>query len=584
MIRRLRDTSQSLTFRIAALLALALLPIGLISVATTYQLLNEAQKRSENNLLALTAEAAAPEEAYVRTGMGAATLLVSMIPELRRNGWNCAGPLQRFLRNSQAFSFAGYVDADGTIVCASDGEGTDVSQRVPFIEMANEPRTRVSVSPYAVVSQTSVVLISVPVMTDGRFDGYVTVSLPHGRLFRPLEEISAERPLDLITYNADAEILTASGGLEMAEMQLPANRALKNLVLNREAAFVDTTRDGDRRVFAVVPIVPGQVFAMGSWPDRRTGFIAGFGITTSMVFPVAMWVVCLGVAFFAVQRMVIRPTRNLRARMLQFMRSRRLTEPRHDAATPRELREMEETWMRLAENVLHDEAELYDTIHQRTVLLKEVHHRVKNNLQLIVSILNMKVRKARSGEVRLALSDIRERVMGIARVHQNLYETSTTERVHAGELLRTIAGQIVRSGIDDIGSIRFDERYEDVVVYPDQAVPLSLAVTELLTNALKNLGKPADGGKPVLAITLVHDGQGGATLEVRNSRRPDGTPDPDSETTSTGLGVALVNAFTHQIEGTCSTDVTEEHFSVTLRFPIAEFDDTSTPAEIALAE
>ena len=58
MITRIREASQSLTFRIAALLALALLPIGLISVATTFQLLSQADRKAETNLMALTAEAA----------------------------------------------------------------------------------------------------------------------------------------------------------------------------------------------------------------------------------------------------------------------------------------------------------------------------------------------------------------------------------------------------------------------------------------------------------------------------------------------------------------------------------------------
>ncbi|MAQ83327.1 MAG: hypothetical protein CMH12_08850 [Maritimibacter sp.] len=578
MITRIREASQSLTFRIAALLALALLPIGLISVATTFQLLSQADRKAETNLMALTAEAAAPEAAFIRTGIGAANMLASMIPQLRDGGWNCGEQLNNFIEQSDGFSFAGYIALDGTIACASGGQGENTSSRKIYRDMTDDPRTRITVVRDAMVSRTSVVMIAVPVIEDGLYNGYVIVSLPHGKLFRPLDQLSADRPLDLITYNNDAEVLTSSRGLDDVEPHLPEHYDLADLRYAKEGAFIDQTRDGLLRVFAVIPVVPGQVYALGSWEHSRNDFIEGLSVTSSMLFPVAMWLVCLGVAFFAVQRMVIRPTRNLRARMLQFMRSRRITEPRHESATPRELREMEETWMRLAKNVLHDEAELYDTIHQRTVLLKEVHHRVKNNLQLIVSILNMKVRKARDPEVRSALTDIRQRVMGIARVHQELYETSTAERVHAGELLKAIVGHTISSVIDDESSIDFEEGYDDIVVYPDQAVPLSLAVTELLTNALKHLGAPSEGEKPVLTIHLRREGTDDAEVMICNSLSAH-TPDGDAPQGS-GLGMALVTAFAHQLEGNATNESTPEQFCSVLRFPVADFDDTDVPSEL----
>ena len=129
MITRIREASQSLTFRIAALLALALLPIGLISVATTFQLLSQADRKAETNLMALTAEAAAPEAAFIRTGIGAANMLASMIPQLRDGGWNCGEQLNNFIEQSDGFSFAGYIALDGTIACASGGQGENTSSR-----------------------------------------------------------------------------------------------------------------------------------------------------------------------------------------------------------------------------------------------------------------------------------------------------------------------------------------------------------------------------------------------------------------------------------------------------------------------
>ncbi|KAG1715362.1 putative sensor histidine kinase pdtaS [Nymphon striatum] len=138
---------------------------------------------------------------------------------------------------------------------------------------------------------------------------------------------------------------------------------------------------------------------------------------------------------------------------------------------------MNATWQLLAESVLRDEADLHNAIHEKTVLLKEVHHRVKNNLQLIASILNMKMRKSKTPDIKAALNDIQQRVMSIARVHQKLYETSTEERVRADELLNSIVSQILDAAMLDKGEIQITQTYDPMVVYPDQAVPLTLAVS-----------------------------------------------------------------------------------------------------------
>ena len=572
MITRLKTASQSLTFRIAALLAITLLPIGLISLIQTHQLLDAADRRAENSLVALTADAAAGEEAYIRTAFGAAQAIAGSIPTYRESGWDCQEPLSNFLRLSNAFSFAGYVSAEGVVTCASGGQGMDVSTLKLVGEMRDDPQERVSVVMEAPISMTSVIVVAVPVFVNGIYDGYVGVSLPHRSMFNALQEEDPERPVELLTFNAAGEVLTSDAGWDNVEGFLPAGRDLVDLTNQGEQSFIGRNNNGDVRVFAVVPIVDGTVYALGSWDHaRRAAIVEGLNITGSILFPIAMWLACVGVAFFAVQRMVIRPTRNLRARMLYFMRSRKISPPKYESATPLELREMEDTWARLAENVLHDEAELHDMIHEKTVLLREVHHRVKNNLQLIASILNMKMRKSKSTEVRQALSNVQLRVMNIARVHQKLYETSTEERVRADELLKTIVGQTIGSFMQDVEGVSVEQTYDPIVVYPDQAVPLTLATSELVTNAMKYVGRPQQG-KPWLLVKLEKVDDLNGCITISNSTGD--VVSPDAALATTNLGHQLINAFVMQMNGSIEENKDDDQFSVTIRFPIAEFDET----------
>ncbi|WP_235924159.1 sensor histidine kinase [Pseudoroseicyclus tamaricis] len=573
MLARLRERSHSLTFRIGALMALALLPIGLISVNQTYLLLKETDKNSSANLMARTAEAAGREAKHIQAAFGAARMLASAAPLLRNEGAGCEASLARFLEREQPYAFVGYVSANGIVQCASDGVGMDVSSRPSVLDMVNNPRERAMVIPDAAISRRAVVAVGVPVITDGVYNGFVTVSMEHGALAQTMAPIptgQGGRAINLITFNSSGELLTAAEEGTYLEEQLPSNADLANLARIGRTAFIGENALGERRFFAVVPIEAGVVYALGSWDYRADSLVAdGLHAAYSLLFPAAMWLAGLAVAFFSVQAMVIKPTRNLRARMLMFMRSRSII-PRKDSPwEPQELIDMDETWQMLAESVLRDEAELHNSLHQKTVLLKEVHHRVKNNLQLIASIINMKMRKMNDPAERRVLQELQHRVASIARVHQKLYETSAEERVRADELFTAIVEQTAATGIQEGTRVDVTQSYDEVILYPDQAVPMGLAMSELVMNAFKHIGAP-EGETPSVTIKLYLEGSSSAVLDIANSVGPDA-----ADRRSDGLGEKLVRAFTQQVGGTVNEMNDGRQHRTVISFPIAAFQDAA---------
>ncbi len=565
MINRLRLVSRGLAFRIAALLALALLPIGIIALAQTLQLIEESNRRAEASLLAMTSKAAGGEEGLIRIGFGAAQALASFMPAIRDDPELCESTLNRFLKDSDAFSFAGYVNADGILACASAGGGLDLSGSERYQKMRDKPRPRTMMVRESEFSETSVIGIFLPVMNGSVYDGHISVSLPHRRLQRAFAELPGDRPVDLITFNEEGEVLTSQGGLDDVELRLPQGRPLAGFVGLPQTAFTGRTVDGQKRVFAVVPVVSNLVYAMGSWKQERLAFAPGaINLAMPVLFPVLMWLACLAIAYLAVERLVIRPTRNLRARMLLFMRSRQISPPKGGRSLSTELQEIDETWERLAGSVLVDEARLEDTIHDKNVLLKEVHHRVKNNLQLIASILNMTIRKTTAPDTKTTLLDVRNRVMSLATLHQNLYETSAEGRVRADELLHAVVGRVLNAGLLRDGGVRLDLNFEPTVLYPDQAVPLSLMASEAVTNALKYIGKP-ESGKPWIMVRLSDQEGAMSYLEIANSTgEPLNVAIPVS---SSGLGEQLIKAFAHQLDGRLETETNDGVYRVRLWFP-----------------
>jgi len=562
-----------LWFRIAALLSLALFPIGLISVSLTHQFGQAADQRAEAALLALTAQAAQTQESLIRAGFGSSNALAAVIGAVVDDSETCSQVFTNFIAENSDFSFAGFVGADGILLCGSSMEGFDFTDNEVYLGMLKEPAVRSDLVRFGPISKTTVIVLSTPVYKDNVFSGYVAVSLPHREMSVNRENLPEDRPVTLVTFNKDGEVLSAEGGLKDVNTHLPAGKRLADLALQKRTSFSGETRGGEGRVFAVVSILPNQIYAIGSWSRTNLSVAPGLSMATPMIFPIVMWLTSLGVAYFAVHRLVIKHIRRLGRDMRRFTQTRRHNDSLVDENAPYELREIDEAWRDLAEKIVRDEAELEGTIHDKTVLLKEVHHRVKNNLQLISSIVSMKMRKARSPEARIALKEVQGRVMSISMVHRSLYETSTEGRVRADELLSSIIGTLLSAGLPNDIRLKSEQKYDPIILYPDQAVPLSLLASECITNSLKYIGRPA-GGAPCITVSLAKLTPELACLTIENSK---GTPIiPPEQAQGTGLGRGLIGAFARQVGGTLEVNDEGEFYRIVVEFPIANFDETHT--------
>jgi two-component sensor histidine kinase len=180
------------------------------------------------------------------------------------------------------------------------------------------------------------------------------------------------------------------------------------------------------------------------------------------------------------------------------------------------------------------------------VLLKEVHHRVKNNLQLIASILNMQIRQQRGEEARDVLRRVQDRVTSLATVHQHLYRTPALSALRGDRLLSEIVNRKLAEGGAATDAVAVEVRLDPVHLYPDEAVPLALFTGEAVANALLHVGRPVGGERPWLRIALSRSADGEVVLELANSG---GAPlrEAPSEPRA-GLGMRLMAAFASQLE------------------------------------
>jgi len=140
----------------------------------------------------------------------------------------------------------------------------------------------------------------------------------------------------------------------------------------------------------------------------------------------------------------------------------------------------------LEQRVRERTAELSGRLKEREILLREIHHRVKNNLQLVSSLLNMQERQLDDGPSRQALEECQSRVQTIALVHEQLYQSKDLARVPLSEYVRSLAENVFYSAGASRGTVTLDVEIEDLYLAVDRAIPCGLILNELITNARKH--------------------------------------------------------------------------------------------------
>jgi two-component sensor histidine kinase len=217
------------------------------------------------------------------------------------------------------------------------------------------------------------------------------------------------------------------------------------------------------------------------------------------------------------------------------------------------------------------EAEIrqHKDLQDKEVLLKEVHHRVKNNLQLIVSIMNMEMRNAETPEARRMLRGLQRRVRGLATLHRTLYASPDMTTVDGGELVRAVVEDVAQVSLPSEVSLSIETIPADL--YPDQAVPLSMLSAEALTNAVKYVGRPEDGSAPRISVTLERLDGDRLRLRIVNSKGAPLAPPETEETKTSGLGSRLMKAFVMQIEGEAEVTETADSYCYDVVFSRREF-------------
>ena len=264
--------------------------------------------------------------------------------------------------------------------------------------------------------------------------------------------------------------------------------------------------------------------------------------------------------------------------------------PESTRLMPVELRELSHAFTQATRSLAAHEERLRAAERKQELLIKEIHHRVKNNLQIVASLLNLQANRIRGPEARAEFASARDRVRALATLHRYLYSEGDLQTLNMRSFLQELCAQLFQAiGEREGRRIQLHIEAPEIAMATDQAVPLSLIVTEAVSNAIKYAFPGGRSGHVHVSLSELGSGEGGlgegglgegglgesgegmGRLVIRDDGI--GIPAGRAETESgvrDGLGIQLIRGFARQLGATLAVREGEasEGTCYSLTFPL----------------
>ena len=475
--------------------------------------------------------------------------IVAAVANSPSRGSECANLLETAIRPYPAYALAVLRNTKGDSVCQSDPTAQPANAvGMDWFEAVMETR-RESVSGYLYAArlQEAVIIYAAPVVNDrNMLIGLLSLAIR-------LEWLSAigqepGLPPDAMVYLLDraGHVLVGpkAQGVD-TQAGLPDPETIQDVVGGYMRTFDSVGQDGVQRNYAVNVIGDKELFVLLGQPTARlieplrTSLLIQIGVLV-FVSVAAMAAALIGTRVL-VTKWIVRLTE-----AASSMSVGDLSVKREFEGAPTEFHELAETLREMAIRLDEREADLRQSLAQKQMMLREIHHRVKNNLQTVTSLLNLYARIPRGEAVKQAFADVQMRINALALVHRHLYESQDMQEVDLHPFMTNLCSLLQDGSGVPPRRVRLSIDIPHVRVTGDRAVPLALLTTEILTNSFKHAFPNQRAGTISVHITRELDGM--AKLVIAD----DGVGQVERTTSGElpgSMGQTLIEAFTRQLSG-----------------------------------
>ena len=309
-------------------------------------------------------------------------------------------------------------------------------------------------------------------------------------------------------------------------------------------------------ITALSLLVPSLILAASGFRQARF-YLGGFSffILGGMIYTLELlevipalslsyWTFQLGIVFFA---MIL--SFGLIDKLNEMRKALAAANQSLEAKVAARTSELSDTNRALQEEVRErkeTEKALRAALEEKTVLLKEVHHRVKNNLNIVKSLLSLQEDTVDDARIRLLLQDAQNRIRSISIVHEKLYGSASLSRIGLEEYISELLDEIMESYGGGIGRIRLETDVENLAIDIEQAIPLGIMINEVITNSMKHAFPDGEGG--IIHLAMKKNKGNDCTLLIKDNGV--GIPGDMDFDKVRGIGLQLIRELAKQLKGT----------------------------------
>ncbi len=581
-------------FRLGVAMAVALLPILVLGA---FQSQSDFRRQATEQRHALQL-AAGRSSATAKARLDNATIVLEVVsPEAQ--GLYCAPRLSALVGKLRDYDGLYRYSATGDLLCASgaardaastvssapgstvgsaSGAATNAPNSVlntPWFQRLrdNEPRV-LERAPPSLTSQPSLIAAVRAERPTGRFDGAMLALVPLTSLQPDITDPALPRGSEAALVDAQGRILTATDVRAFTlEKEAPLTRWIEHVGAQGLGLFEADDARGRHRVYAGAALAGRDIYVLLSAPAPGLWSWARLNPIGSFLLPLGAWLIAFLAVMSVSERVVVRWLNYLERIAAIYARGRFSVRAVQAGNAPSEIRVLAHTLDDLADSIVVRDRQLRESLEEKDALMREIHHRVKNNLQIISSLLSMQQRTVTDAPAKAALGDTRQRISALALIYRTLYQSENIRYADARDFLTELVGQLVASEAGRGPVVTSRVEADSLLVDPDKLAPLALWLVEAVTNAQKH-AFAGRGGQLVVRFKV--QGQT-SLLEVQD----DGPGAEDAETRA-GVGRTLMGAFAKQLRGEAEVIAAPGGGTIArMRFTTPEAATPTDPADVS---
>ena len=543
-----------LRVRFGVILAMALAPLLIFAVIQSFYDYRF-EREANQSAIALSARNAS---AAIVDAMDSVETILKVVAFTVEEGPDCNAALTDVLTSYPRIDDLAIVTPDGASICHAK-EQSALGNTIISAESFS-PDQRYSLKTITRKDETGRSESAV-VMSYANYENEAITRFVIARI--KLNALKGLANLDELDANANLAILNSEGDMIIGPANALPQRNRRVWVEQAQAQgqyhTEITSAAGQPREVYTIPSIDENIFIAVSFPKTSMFSWSVLHPFSSLFVPVFAWAFAFIAIWLSTEKLILTHIRKLRRATRRFADGNQDSRVGDMGAPPQSIQSLGTTFDYMADEITSRESALTDSLDEKETLLREIHHRVKNNLQIIISLLNMQERKLKDPKGLEAVRETRNRINAIALVHRGLYESTDLRYVDMQTFIQRLTDELGTALGCAEKNITIDVDAKISPLEADTAIPVALYIVEAIVNSVKH--GVSEGGD--VRVDLSEADGGAICVDVTDSGQ--GFSEADA---ILGTGTKLMNGFARQLGGQIERKISDSGHTLSLRFTL----------------